>query len=39
MAANSERIEMAELLDDEISSVRKPVNLFDKITVSFYSIV
>ena len=35
MAANSERIEMAELLDDEISSVRKPVNLFDKITVSF----
>ncbi|MCD8234308.1 MAG: TRAP transporter small permease [Cloacibacillus porcorum] len=39
MAANSERIEMAELTDDEVTGVRKPDNLFDKITVSFYSIV
>ena len=39
MAANSERIEMAELMDDEVTGVRKPDNLFDKITVSFYSIV
>ncbi len=40
MAETTERIEMMELLaEEETISLRRPSNLFDKVVISFYSIV